>query len=119
MAMFSTGHFKNNVGVHQEECEPTDPWFKANLPIKLELTKDYSWVAMDETGKRETDAKFLAPSVVHANKSMFIIKVCYYVHVVVSFGLFHRDIAMKLPFLMRRGPSVEDEKNLNPRKSET
>jgi hypothetical protein len=40
------------------------------------LTQDYSWVAMDETtSKKEEDIKFLAPSVSHSTKAMFIIKV--------------------------------------------
>ena len=100
--MFSTGNFKNNVGCVAEDINPEDTCYKANLTIKIDLSKDYSWVAMDETAKRDSDMRLLAPSVIHANKSMFIIRVSYYVHVVLNFGALQRDMSLKLPFLLKR-----------------
>ena len=45
----------------------------------------------------------MAPTVIHAsNKSMFIIRVQYYVQVTLCFGMLHRDISIRLPFLLRR-----------------
>eukprot|EP00094_Tigriopus_californicus_P001097 TCALIF_01062-PA protein Name:"Similar to Arrestin homolog (Heliothis virescens)" AED:0.08 eAED:0.08 QI:0/0/0.33/0.33/1/1/3/778/306 len=108
VAMFSTGNFKNVVGTFQEELNPTDSSYKASIPLKVELNKEYSWVAMDETAKRDSDIKHLAPSVIHATKSMFIIRVQYYVSVSLVFGLLQRDILVKLPFLLKR----MDEKKL-------
>ena len=100
--MFSTGNFKNVVGTVVEDLNPADTSYKANLPLRMELNKDYSWVAMDETAKRDSDIKYLAPSVVHAAKSMFIIRVQYYVHITLMFGLLQRAIVVKLPFLLKR-----------------
>ncbi len=106
VAMFSTGNFKNIVGVaeydeqqqqqqqqldsnkstgvenpvlqqqqqqqqqakdgqqqqHQYlELDPMDPCYRATVPVKLGLGPrgDYSWVAMDETAKRDSDIKHL------------------------------------------------------------
>ena len=56
----------------------------------MDLTKDYSWVAMDETAKKDADIKFLAPTVAHASRSVFIIRVQYYVNVHLYLGLLHR-----------------------------
>ena len=69
---------------------------------RIELTKEYSWVAMDETAKKDSDIKHLAPSVVHATKSMFIIRVQYYVQIILSLGMLQRAISVKLPFLLKR-----------------
>ena len=74
-----------------------------HYPFSVSLQADsYSWAAMDETAKRDADIKNLAPSVVHANKAMFIIRVHYYVHVVLSFGRLKRGLSVKLPFLLKR-----------------
>ncbi len=50
---------------------------------------------------------FQAPTVVHANKAMFIIRVHYYVHVQLWFGVLRKGLSLKLPFLMRRGRAAE------------
>ena len=70
------------------------------IPLKVELSQDYSWVAMDEP----TATGSLAPTVSHSSKdaSKFIIRVRYYVHVVLCFGMLHRAISMKLPYLLKR-----------------
>ncbi len=91
VAMFSTGNFKNIVGVaeydeqqqqqqqqqakdsHQHqylELDPMDPCYRATVPVKLGLGPrgDYSWVAMDETAKRDSDIKHL---VNHAFQNTF------------------------------------------------
>ncbi len=118
VAMFSTGNFKNIVGVaeydeqqqqqqldsikstgvenpalgeteprpqqqqqqqqakdgqqqHQYlELDPMDPCYRATVPVKLGLGPrgDYSWVAMDETAKRDSDIKHL---VNHAFQNTF------------------------------------------------
>ncbi len=58
---------------------------------------------MDDTSKREDEIRHLAPTVCHShNKAMFIIKVQYYVHVILCFGMLQRAISMKLPFLLRK-----------------
>ena len=108
VAMFSTGNFKNNLGGIVEEVDPMEACYRATLSLKMKLTKDYSWVAMDETTKKDAEIKFLAPTVVHGNKAMFIIRVHYYVHITLCFGILHRAISIKLPFLLKRS-----EKQLN------
>ena len=76
------------------------------IPLKVELSQDYSWVAMDEPSRRDepTATGSLAPTVSHSSKdaSKFIIRVRYYVHVVLCFGMLHRAISMKLPYLLKR-----------------
>ena len=100
--MFSTGNFKNSVGATSWDLAVGESHFKTTLPLQIELTRDYSWVAMDETAKKDADIRHLAPSVVHATKSMFIIRVQYYVQIVFYFGLLQRPISVKLPFLLKR-----------------
>ena len=51
VAMFSSGNFKNNVGFYSEHLDPLLSVYKTTIPIDIELSKDYSWVAMDETAK--------------------------------------------------------------------
>lgn len=85
-----------------QDLDPTDSCFRAQIPVKIELTPDYSWVAMDEAGKRDADARSLAPTVVHANRTMFMIRVHYYVQVSLVFGMLRRGVTLKLPFLVRR-----------------
>ena len=74
------------------------------------MTKEYSWVAMDETAKKDSDIKHLAPSVVHATKSMFIIRVQYYVQIMLCFGMLQRAISVKLPFLLKRSTELTEAK---------
>lgn len=111
VAMFSTGNFKNNVGTADQlrpQPDPRDDEMKAELSLKLELGKDYAWAAMDETSKKDAELVHLAPTVTHANKALFVVRVTYFVHVVLLFGLLKRPISLKLPFLLRR--SVVDKK---------
>lgn len=70
---------------------------------------------MDETAKKDSDIKHLAPSVVHATKSMFIIRVQYYVQIVLCFGMLQRAISVKLPFLLKRttDPATTENKENN------
>ena len=76
------------------------------IPLTIELSPDYSWVAMDAPSRRDEPPApgLLAPTVSHSSNdsSMFIIRVRYYVHVVLCFGMLHRAISMKLPFLLKR-----------------
>ncbi len=114
VAMFSTGNFKNCVGeAPGEDLDPADSCFRASISFKLELGKNYSWVAMDDTsvGKVKTktsknnDDNFvrqLAPTVVHANKALFIIRVHYFVHLALCFGAWRRSLVVKLPFMLHR-----------------
>ncbi len=71
------------------------------MKIALGGRGDYSWVAMDETAKRDADIRHLAPTVVHASKAMFIIRVHYYVQVRLWFGVLRKALSLKLPFLLR------------------
>ncbi len=83
--MFSTGNFKNNVGVAEpDSVSPRDPEFTAEIPVKIELGKDYAWAAMDETSKKDSELTHLAPTVTHANKALFVVRVTYYVQVKLS-----------------------------------
>ena len=104
VAMFSTGNFKNAVGGVSiiERLDPADGFHKASLSLTIAKSKGYSWIAMDETAKKDTELKWMAPSVVHATKTMFIIRVHYFVQIVLCFGMMQRDIVLKLPFLLRR-----------------
>ena len=89
--MFSTGNFKNSVG-----CVKIDPYdsraneFKTEAKLELKLGKDFSWAAMDETSKKDSENTHLAPTVVHSSKAMFIVRVSYFVHVTIYFGLLTR-----------------------------
>jgi len=109
VAMFSTGNFKNCLGAAVKDLNPSDEYFTETFQLKISLTDDYSWVAMDEgASKRDADAnQQLAPTVVHASRAMFIIRVNYYVHVSLHYGMLQRKVSLKLPFLLQRPSAAE------------
>ena len=89
--MFSTGNFKNSVGcVKLDPVDPHQNEFKAETRLEFKLGKDFAWAAMDETSKKDTENVHLAPTVVHSSKAMFIVRVSYFVHVTIYFGLLTR-----------------------------
>ena len=101
--MFSTGNFKNSVGSHKlEPIDPRENEFKSETKLQFKLGKDFAWAAMDETSKKDTENVHLAPTVVHSSKAMFIVRVSYFVHVALFFGLLTRPVVLKLPFLLKR-----------------
>lgn len=106
VAMFSTGNFKNVVAAFNEDLRPMDSCHRASIALKLQSNESFSWMAMDETAKRDAEMKTMAPSVIHANKTMFIIRVHYYVQIVIMFGMWQRDISIKLPFLLKRSEGL-------------
>ena len=112
--MFSTGNFKNSVGSHKlEPIEPRENEFKSETKLQFKLGKDFAWAAMDETSKKDSENIHLAPTVVHSSKAMFIVRVSYFVHVALFFGLLTRPVILKLPFLLKRPTkysSVKKEK---------
>ncbi len=92
--------------------DPSESSYRVSVPVKLELDsrrEDFSWVAMDEPARKDEDVKHMAPTVVHAHKAMFIIRVHYYVHVRLWFGVMRRGLSLKLPFLMKRCRAAEKE----------
>jgi hypothetical protein len=117
--MFSNGNFKNNVGTNDDFPRPDSRLSDYNeiIPITLELGKDYAWAAMDETSRKETELTHLAPTVVHSNKALFVVRITYYVQVVLIFGLLKRSISLKLPFHLKRADkrkeSIAASKNIN------
>jgi len=62
---------------------------------------------MDETSKKDSENIHFAPTVVHSNKAMFIVRVSYFVHVSLNFGIWTRPLVVKLPFLLKRPPDSE------------
>ncbi len=86
-----------------QDLDPTDPCYRATVPVRLRQggRGDYSWVAMDETAKKDADIRSLAPTVVHASKAMFIIRVHYYIQIRLWFGVLRKTLSLKLPFLLR------------------
>jgi hypothetical protein len=62
---------------------------------------------MDETSKKDSENIHFAPTVVHSNKAMFIVRVSYFVHVSLYFGIWCRPVIVKLPFLLKR-PEAEN-----------
>ena len=102
--MFSTGNFKNNIGttVDFPRPDPQESEYTACIPIRLELSRDYAWAAMEETSKKESDLTHLAPTVMHSNKCLFVVRVTYYLQVVLMFGMLKRPVAIKLPFILKR-----------------
>ena len=95
---------KNNIGSNEDALRP-DPQendFTATVPIKIELSKDYAWAAMEESSKKENELTHLAPTVMHSNKCLFVVRVTYYLQVVMMFGMLKRPIAIKLPFILKR-----------------
>ncbi len=104
VAMFSTGNFKNNIGSNEDVLRP-DPQesdFTATVPIKIELSQDYAWADMEESSKKETELTQLAPTVMHSNKCLFVVRVTYYLQVILMFGMLKRPAAIKLPFILKR-----------------
>lgn len=65
---------------------------------------------MDETSKKDSENIHFAPTVVHSNKAMFIVRVSYFVHVSLFFGIWCRPVVVKLPFLLKR-PDAENLEN--------
>ena len=109
--MFSTGNFKNNIGENTsfERPDPNDSEYNQVIPIKIELGNDYAWAAMDETARKDAELTQLAPTVTHSNKCLFVVRVTYYLQVVVLFGLLKRPVAIKLPFLLQRTDTKKNE----------
>ena len=52
--------------------------------------------------KEASELTQLAPTVTHANKCLFVVRVTYYLQVVLVFGLLTKTLAMKLPFVLQR-----------------
>ena len=111
VAMFSTGNFKNNIGENTsfDRPDPNDSEYNQVIPIKIELGNDYAWAAMDETARKDAELTQLAPTVTHSNKCLFVVRVTYYLQVVVLFGLLKRPVAIKLPFLLKRTETKKNE----------
>ena len=111
--MFSTGNFKNNIGENNdfERPDPNQSEYNQVIPITIALGNDYAWAAMDETTRKDAELTQLAPTVTHSNKCLFVVRVTYYVQVVVLFGLLKRPVAIKLPFLLQR---TDTSKKLEP-----
>ncbi len=63
---------------------------------------------MDETSKKDSENTHFAPTVVHSSKAMFIVRVSYFVQVVLFFGMLSRPISLKLPFMLKRPDSYDD-----------
>lgn len=110
VAMFSAGNFKNVIGSVTKALCPGDAAYADEFRIPISRSKEFSWIAMDETAKHDADIRHLSPSVVHATRAMFIIRVQYYVQVVLSFGMLHRDLTVKLPFLLKRKVPMPGER---------
>ena len=115
IALFSTGTFKNeigNVSIEPEGCDedfsldPKANDFSAKIPIKLRLSDSYSWAAMDETSKKDSELVHLAPTVSHANRALFIVRVSYYIKVHINLGMFTKPINIRLPFTLKRSPKA-------------
>lgn len=103
--MFSTGNFKNNIGeaTHMTQPNPRDSEYEAMIPVTIKLGNDYSWAAMEDMPRKEaSELTQLAPTVTHANKCLFVVRVTYYLQVVLVFGLLTKTLAMKLPFVLQR-----------------
>ena len=62
--MFSSGSFKNIVGIvdSMSQPNPNDSIYNETLEITIELAKDYAWAAMDETSKNASELSQLAPT---------------------------------------------------------
>ena len=107
VAMFSTGSFKNWIGDETEILNSGATSFRGMIPIKMNIKKDFSWIAMDDTGnykRREVLEDFdkLAPSVVKVcRQSLFIICVQYYVAIEFHFSR-HKTLLAKVPFILKR-----------------
>ena len=54
--------------------------------------------------------------VTHANKCLFVVRVTYYLQIVLVFGLLTKTLAIKLPFVLQRGRdskfTQENQENL-------
>ena len=117
--MFSSGNFKNVVGsVDPLQTNPQDSVIDEEIPLKIELCKDYAWAAMDETSKNVSELNQLAPTVKHSNKALFVVRVTYYVQVTFYFGLLRRPLSIKLPFVLRRMVKKQESKKEITKKKE-
>ena len=109
IALFSTGTFKNDIGGvtidprdGQHQLDPKSPEFSTKVDIKIKLGESYSWAAMDDTSKKDAELVHLAPTVSHANKALFIVRVSYYVKIVIYLGVFTKPVNLRLPFVLKR-----------------
>ena len=72
---------------------------------------------MDETSKSDSENVHFAPTVVHANKAIFIVRVSYFIQVKLFFGVWPRPVKIKLPFMLKRpdpepqGPITSESKS--------
>ena len=109
--MFSSGNFKNIVGVADSlsHLDPHESNYNDTIELKIELSKDYAWAAMDETSKNVAELTQLAPTVKHSNKALFVVRVTYYVQATIYFGLLRRPISLKLPFILKRSEKKKEK----------
>lgn len=106
VAMFSSGYFKNEVsGIEEKQLGDVEVYQKT-----FSLTPTYSpgkhWVAIMDDAKEHKTTNFchptprLASSVMLKERSLFMIKVLYFVQVRVSTSRFSRDLILKVPFIL-------------------
>ena len=104
VAMFSSGYFKNEVATADERIGQVLDIYQKTFTIIPKYVPGKHWVAVvdsnkDGKGKVENFQK-LAASVMIKERSLFIIKVMYFVQVKVSTGPMQRDLLLKVPFLL-------------------
>jgi len=108
VAMFSSGFFKNEVATEVDMPSTSMESYQRTFQLEPCYSPGKHWVAVmdiarDQKNKLQSkDDRIprLAPSVLIRERSLFMIKVMYYVQIKVATGSFQRDVNLKVPFLM-------------------
>ncbi|XP_023328643.1 arrestin homolog [Eurytemora carolleeae] len=104
VAMFSSGFFKNEVGAEMLKDLGVCSSFSHQFLLKPQYSPGRHWVAVKDWGPSVTsipdENQPLSASVILKDRSLFVIRVLYYVQVQVRLSKNRKDLELKLPFVM-------------------
>ena len=104
VAMFSSGYFKNEVATAEERLEEAVDFYQKTFTIVPKYIPGKHWVAVADCNKevkgKQDQVQKLAATVMIKERSLFIIKVMYFIQVKVCTGPLKRDLMLKIPFLL-------------------
>ena len=104
VAMFSSGYFKNEVATAEERLGHAVDIYNKTFTIVPKYIPGKHWIAVADSNKegkgKHDHVQKLAASVMIKERSLFIIKVMYFIQVKVSTGPFQTDLVLKIPFLL-------------------
>jgi hypothetical protein len=104
VAMFSSGYFKNEVAAAEERLAQRVDIYQKTFTIVPKYIPGKHWVAVGDNNKegkgKQDQVQKLAASVMIKERSLFIIKVMYFIQVKVSTGPLQRVLMLKIQFLL-------------------